>query len=65
MTVLFETRRVMGVQATVVRDTMTDDGEVVEDTYDWYAGDREGSVWYLGEDYTESADGQPVSTDGS
>ena len=42
------------------------DGQVVEDTLDWYAQDRAGNVWYFGErvaDYDEH--GLIVSVDGS
>ena len=63
--VLSETRDVLGIQATIVRDRVWEDGELVEDTYDWYAQDRDGNVWYLGEDSTEFEDGEPVSTAGS
>jgi hypothetical protein len=63
--VLEETRLVMGIAATVVRDTVTEDGEVVEDTFDWYAQDRDGNVWYLGEDSTEFKDGKPDNKHGS
>jgi hypothetical protein len=63
--VLEETRMVMGVAATVVRDTVTEDGEVTEDTFDWFAQDADGNVWYLGEESTEYEDGEPASTAGS
>ena len=63
--VLEETRTIQGVKATVVRDTVTEDGEVVEDTYDWYAQDKDGNVWYLGEDTKEYEDGEVSSTEGS
>ena len=43
--VLDETRKVMGVDATVVRDTVTLDGKLVEDSLDWYAQDKDGNVW--------------------
>jgi hypothetical protein len=60
------TKRVAtGVTARVVRDTVTERGRLVEDTYDWYAQDRAGNVWYLGEDTTEYEDGRPVSKEGS
>ena len=36
----------------------------MEDTYDWYAQDRAGNVWYFGED-TTSYDGDEISTEGS
>jgi hypothetical protein len=44
---------VQGVRATVVRDVVYLDGEVIEDTFDWYAQDADGNVWYLGEDTCE------------
>ena len=38
-----ETRMIAnGVEARVVRDTVTLDGEIVEDTFDWYAQDTLG-----------------------
>jgi hypothetical protein len=59
------TRRVLDVPAVVVRDTVSLDGEVVEDTYDWFAQDRQGNVWYLGEDTKEYEEGRVTSTEGS
>jgi len=63
--VLDETRVVAGITAVVVRDTVTLDGELVEDTFDWYAQDADGNVWYLGEDSKEYENGEVVSTAGS
>jgi hypothetical protein len=54
-----------GVRARVVRDVATEGGRPVEVTDDWYAQDRAGNVWYLGEATTEYEDGRPVSTAGS
>jgi hypothetical protein len=54
-----------GVEARVVRDTVTLDGEIIEDTLDWYAQDAEGTVWYLGEDTAEFEDGKITSREGS
>lgn len=65
VTVTDETKHVAGIEATVVHDVVTEDGELVEDTYDWYAQDRFGNVWYLGEDTEELEDGEVVSTAGS
>ncbi|WP_432477499.1 hypothetical protein [Nocardioides sp. GXQ0305] len=66
VTVTSETRRVAnGVEARVVRDTVTEDGEVIEDTFDWYAQDSSGNVWYLGEDTVELEDGEVVTREGS
>ena len=44
-----ETKQIMGVTTTVVRDTVTVDGQMKEDTLDYYAQDKEGNVWYFGE----------------
>lgn len=54
VTVTGRQKEVAGVTATVVHDRITwaDTGEVAEDTYDWYAQDLDGNVWYLGEDTT-------------
>jgi hypothetical protein len=45
-----ETKQILGVKCTVVRDTVTSRGKNVERTYDWYAQDKQGNVWYFGED---------------
>jgi hypothetical protein len=63
--VLPERKEVLGISATVVRDTVTVDGVVVEDTRDWFAQDRAGNVWYLGEAVENYEDGKLVDTDGS
>jgi hypothetical protein len=65
VTVLDRTRKVAGIQARVVHDVVTEDGALIEDTYDWYAQDAGGNVWYLGEDTKEFEDGKVVSTEGS
>jgi hypothetical protein len=54
-----------GIEARVVRDTVRRAGEVVEDTFDWYAQDAAGAIWYLGEDTAEFEGGEIVSRDGS
>jgi hypothetical protein len=54
-----------GVTARVVRDTVTLDGEIIEDTLDWYAQDDDGTVWYLGEDTAEFEDGEITTREGS
>jgi hypothetical protein len=64
VTVTDRTKTILGIQATVVHDVVSEGGEVVEDTYDWFAQDRWGNVWYLGEDTTEYEDGK-TSTAGS
>jgi hypothetical protein len=54
-----------GVTARVVRDTVTLDGDIIEDTLDWYAQDSAGTVWYLGEDTAEFENGEITTRAGS
>ncbi|MGI9018236.1 MAG: hypothetical protein ACR2HR_14230, partial [Euzebya sp.] len=54
-----------GITARVVRDTVRLEGEIIEDTFDWYAQDSQGNIWYLGEDTAEFESGQVTSTAGS
>jgi len=61
-----ETKTILGAEAVVVNDTVTDQyGNLIEQTLDWFAQDREGNVWYMGEDSRAYAHGQVVSTEGS
>ena len=61
-----ETREIAnGITARIVRDTVTLDGEIIEDTFDWYAQDDDGTVWYLGEDTAEFEDGRVSTREGS
>jgi hypothetical protein len=60
-----KTREVLGVKCTVVRDKAFLEGELIEDTFDWYAQDKDGNVWYFGEDTREYENGKVVSTKGS
>lgn len=60
-----ETKTIKGVTCTVVRDTVSVNGEVKEDTFDWYAQDRAGNVWYFGEDSREMRGGSVVGREGS
>jgi hypothetical protein len=63
--VLDETKLILGITATVVRDRVFLDGELIEDTFDWFAQQNTGDVWYLGEDSKEIENGEVVSTEGS
>jgi hypothetical protein len=63
--VLNETRTILGITATIVHDQVFTGGELTEDTFDWYAQDSDGNVWYLGEDSRELENGEVVSTEGS
>lgn len=54
-----------GVTARIVRDTVTVNGAFLEDTIDYYAQDRAGNVWYLGEDTKEYENGKVTSSAGS
>ena len=58
-------KSILGVSCTVVRDTVTIAGELHEDTWDWYAQDKDGAVWYMGEDTAEYKGGQLTTKEGS
>lgn len=63
--VLTDKRLTDGVQATVIWDRVFRDGEMIEETWDWYAQDRSGNVWYLGEETYEYRDGERVCACGA
>ncbi len=66
VTTASRTKTVDGVEATVVRDVAKHGDRLVEKTFDWYAQDDQGNVWYLGENTKEyDADGHVASTEGS
>jgi len=48
--VLNQTKLIKGVTCIVVRDRVMDDGDLVEDTDDWFAQAKDGNVWYCGEE---------------
>jgi len=58
--VTHQTRRILGIAATVVRDTVSERGRPIERTLDFYAQDKQGNVWYLGEDSFEREHGRFV-----
>lgn len=63
--VLTEARVVNGVTATVVHDLVLVEGKIVEETFDWYAQDKDGNVWYLGEAVDNYVDGVFANHGGS
>lgn len=69
VTVTDQTKVIMGVTCVVVHDTVYADAahtQILEDTFDWYAQDMAGNVWYFGEDTKEyDSMGQVSSTAGS
>jgi len=65
ITVTNRTKVVAGVTVRIVHDVATEDGEVIEDTLDYFAQDRRGNVWYFGEATHEFENGKPASSAGS
>jgi len=63
--VTHRTKTILGVQAVVVDDTASVAGEPEERTTDWYAQDKLGNVWYLGEDSFDLVNGKWVRSEGS
>lgn len=58
-------KQILGVSCIEVRDRVWLEGSLTEETLDWYAQDKDGNVWYFGEDSKEYENGEVVSTAGS
>jgi hypothetical protein len=65
VTVTNQTKTLEGIEARVVHDRVSRNGETLEDTFDWYAQDSDGNLWYLGEDTAEYENGKLKTREGS
>jgi hypothetical protein len=65
VTVTNQTKVIEGITARMVSDVSTHDGTLLEKTFDWYAQDKQGNVWYLGEDTTAFLANGKTDTSGS
>jgi hypothetical protein len=63
--VTHKTRKIAGVTCVVVHDVGYIDGKLEEDTYDYFAQDKAGNVWYFGEDTAQYANGVVVGVEGA
>ena len=63
--VTHKTKLIMGVRCTEIHDVVYLDGKLAEDTLDWYAQDKQGNVWYFGENTEELENGRPVTLAGT
>ena len=63
--VTHRTKRILGIDCTVVRDTVSEGGRAIERTFDWYAQDKQGNVWYMGENSLELKKGHFVKASDS
>jgi hypothetical protein len=60
-----KTKVIQGVTCIEVHDVVYHDGVLAEDTLDWFAQDKQGNVWYFGENTGELVDGRFVTLDGT
>jgi hypothetical protein len=58
-------KTIVGIHATVILDQVLVAGRPEEKTFDWYAQDKDGNVWYLGEDSSDFVNGKWVRSEGS
>ena len=65
MTVTHSTKQIKGVKCVVVDDRVWTHGKLNEKTFDWYAQDKKGNVWYFGENTKEYKKNGKVSTEGT
>jgi len=63
--VTHDIKQVLGVDCVVVRDIASINGQVIEDTFDFFAQDKYGNVWYMGEDTKQLKNGVVVGTTGT
>jgi hypothetical protein len=63
--VTHQTKRILGIDAVAVRDTVSQHGHRIERTLDYYAQDKQGNVWYMGEDSFELQHGHFVKASDS
>ncbi|MEA2521644.1 MAG: hypothetical protein QOI81_1290 [Actinomycetota bacterium] len=60
-----DTRVIEGITATALSDISKHKGTLLEKTTDWYAQDKQGNVWYMGEDTKAYSPNGNVDTSGS
>jgi len=65
VTVTNQTKTLGGIEARVVHDRVSQNGETLENTDDYYAQDSDGNLWYLGEDTSEYENGKLKTKEGS
>jgi hypothetical protein len=66
VTVTDQTKVLEGITATAASDVATTtDGKLLEKTTDWYAQDKQGNVWYMGEDTVAYLPNGKLDTSGS
>jgi len=63
--VTHNTKVILGVTCVEARDTVKVNGELTEDTLDWFAQDTDGNVWYFGENTHELVGGLITTIDGT
>lgn len=65
VTVTKRTKVIQGITARVVSDVARHGTRLLEETFDWFAQDRQGNVWYLGEDTKAYEPNGTIDTSGS
>jgi hypothetical protein len=60
MLVTHRKKLILGVKSIVVRDSVSSRGRLIERTFDWYAQDKAGNVWYMGEDARDVKNGHLI-----
>jgi hypothetical protein len=65
VTVTNQTKMLGGIEARVVHDRVSQHGQTLENTDDYYAQDSHGNLWYLGENTAEYENGRLKTREGS
>ena len=62
VTVPGTTKKIAGITASGLVDRGSEDGKLLEIATEWYAQDKDGNVWYLGEDVDDREGGEKTSS---
>lgn len=65
VTMTSDTKQILGVTCVIVKDSVTVDGKLAEESYDWYAQDKNGNVWCFGENANKYDRDGTISKEGS
>ena len=63
--VLPSIKTILGIDCTIVLVKEWENGELVEETWDFYSQDKDGNVWYFGEEVDNYDDGQLTDHNGA
>jgi hypothetical protein len=65
VTITTKTKKILGVTCAVVSGSIYLDDKLAEKTSGWYAEDKNGNIWFFGQDARQYKDGKTAGSGGS